>query len=155
MVVRPAASPDVPRIVALWREMWDLHAKLDPPRYVATPAAEQVIDGWVRDSVREDRSVVLVAEDGGEIAGYLLGMILENPPVVPHQFFGYVSELAVAERKRGAGVGRALLAAAEEWFRAQGLSLVELSVSERNEDAVRFWKREGFSDYLLRLRKEL
>jgi GNAT superfamily N-acetyltransferase len=135
--------------------MWDLHARLDPSRYVSTPAAEQVIERWIEENVRDDRSVVLVAREGDEIVGYALGVILENTPVVPHQFYGFVSELAVTESWRGRGVGQALLADAERWFREKGLSVVELHVSAKNPDAVRFWEREGFSDYIYRMRKEL
>ena len=155
MKVRSAGPADVPRIVELWREMWDLHGKLDPGRYVATAAAENVVKNWAEENIYGERSIVLVAEGDAAIVAYLLGTILENPPVVPQQFFGYVSELSVTESERGKGIGKALLAAANDWFRGKGLEFVELNVSTLNADAVRFWRREGYSDYLARMRMDL
>ena len=45
---------------------------------------------------------------------------------------GYVAILAVAERAEGQGVGRGLLAAAEEWGRAEGYRRLTLSASSWN-----------------------
>lgn len=153
--IRPAVTTDIPRIVELWREMWDLHEGLDPDRYVSTPAAEQVISLWIEQNLRGERAQVFVAEQDGTIVGYLLALILENPPVVPQQFFGYVSEVAVTATARDGGVGQILLNAAHDWFRSKGLSIVEVNISALNPDALRFWKRAGYSDYLHRLRRNL
>jgi ribosomal protein S18 acetylase RimI-like enzyme len=80
-------------------------------------------------------------------------MILENPPVVPSQFYGYVSEVAVRDKRRG--IGGRLLEAVHAWFREKGLPYVEVNVSVRNAVAGRFWRKQGYSEFLERLRLEL
>ena len=153
MVVRRARTTDIDPIVRLWREMWDYHTPLDP-RFQATPAADSVMRGWIEGNLASERSVVFVAEEEpGELAGYCLGMILENPPVLPSQFCGYISEIAV--RRRREGLGGQLLEAIHGWFRERHIPYVEVNVSVRNELARSFWRKYGYGDFLERLRTEL
>ncbi len=153
MRVRPGRAEDLDQVVRLWRQMWDFHAPLDQ-RFQATPAAEVVMSGWYREHLHAERSALLVAEESpGDLEGYCLAVILENPPVVPWQFYGCLSEIAV--RRPGRGVGGLLLGAAHEWFRGKGVPYVEVSVSVMNQGARRFWRRHGYREFLERLRLEL
>ena len=153
MLVRPGRTTDVDAVVRLWREMWDYHPPLDS-RFQATPAADLVMRGWIETNLASDRSAVFVAEEeSGDLAGYCLGMILENPPVLPVQFSGYVSEIAVHRRREG--VGGRLIEAVHGWFRERKIPYVEVNVSVRNEAAGGFWRKAGYADFLERLRIEL
>ena len=153
VALRRAREGDLPGIVRLWREMWDFHTPLDP-RFAATAAANFVMEGWILESIRAERSAVWVAEAApGELAGYLLAMILENPPVLPWQFYGYVSEISVSRKNQG--VGTLLLEAAHEWFREKGLPYAEVNVSVLNPEARAFWRSRGYGEFLERLRIDL
>lgn len=133
--------------------MWEYQAQFDP-RFQTTPAAETVMAGWIEDNMEAPRSAVFVAEKSpGRVDGYCLAMILENPPVLPHQFFGYVSEISVSEKRQG--VGRELLRAAHAWFRERGVPYAEVNVSVRNDAARAFWRGQGYGEFLERLRVEL
>lgn len=152
-IVRRARAEDLDGVVRLWRDMWDYHARVDP-HFQSTPAADTVMAGWIEENMSAPRSAVLVAEEApGRLDGYCLAMILENPPVLPRQFFGYVSEISVRERRRG--VGSDLLRAAHAWFRESGVAHVEVNVSVRNDAARAFWRRHGYGEFLERLRVEL
>lgn len=151
--VRRARAGDVGAIVRLWREMWDFHGPYDG-RFEATPAADVAMAAWAEIHVEADRSIVLVAEGaGGGLEGYLLGMILENFPGLPAQFYGRVSELAVHRRR--SGIGASLLGAAHDWFRAHGVPYVEVDVAVKNPVAGAFWRKRGYGPFLERLRIEL
>lgn len=140
-------------MVRLWREMWELHVPLDP-RFEITPAADLVMGKWLEESLQNGRELLLVAEaPPGRLLGYCHAMILENPPLVPRQYYGYVSEIAVSDRRRGTGTR--LLDEAHAWFREQNLSYAEVNVSVRNALAGRFWRKQGYSEFLERLRREL
>lgn len=153
VTVRRGRSEDVEALAELWRLMWDFHAPLDP-RFQATPAADRVMAAWIDENLQNPRSAVFVAEGAdGRLDGYCLAMVLENPPVLPHQFFGYVSEISVRDRRRGAGTS--LLEAAHAWFRDEGVAYVEVNVSVRNPVARAFWRRNGYGEFLERLRREL
>lgn len=87
-----------------------------------------------------DRGVTLVAEVGGDIVG-LLGAARGDRPVTAH-----VAELGitVAERARGAGVGRALMEAFEDWARAHGVTRLVLGVYDTNDTARRLYESLGY-----------
>lgn len=153
MPVRRARAEDLDGVVRLWREMWDFHTPLDP-RFRATPVADHVMSSWIESNLSNERAAVFVEEEGrGAVDGYCLAMILENPPVVPWPFYGYVSEISV--RRRRAGVGGRLLEAAHAWFRERRIPYVEVNVSVKNDAARRFWRSQGYGEFLERLRLEL
>lgn len=58
---------------------------------------------------------------------------------------GYLYHLAVAEERRGQGVGGALLDAALAALEAEGIIKAALVVFSRNELGNRFWERHGFT----------
>lgn len=151
-MIRPATVRDIPACVRLWEEMWSYHRALDP-RYEVTPMALKVMGAWIGDRIQDPRSIVLVA--GDPPAGYVLGMILENPPIVPWQFYGHISEMAVTAAQRRRGTGAKLLAAAHAWFKSQGCAYVEAQVSVRNPISRAFWRKHGYTDFIERLRIEL
>lgn len=151
-MIRRATGRDIPACVRLWEEMWTLHRGLDA-RYETTPCAAEVMSAWIDERIEDPRSVVLVA--GDPPVGYVLGMILENPPIVPWQFYGHVSELAVAAAQRRRGAGGKLLAAAHAWFKERGCAYVEAQVSVRNAMSRAFWRKHGYTDFIERLRIEL
>ena len=153
MIVRRARAEDLDALVRLWRAMWDAHLPYDP-RFAATPAADRVMAGWLEENLLNPRAAVFVAERApGAVEGYCLAMILENPPVLPQQFYGYVSEISVRDKRKG--VGTELLRAAHAWFRENGLPYAEVNVSVRNDPARRFWRGRGYGEFLERLRIEL
>jgi ribosomal protein S18 acetylase RimI-like enzyme len=153
LVVRRARTEDLDDLVRLWREMWEFHVPFDT-RFEITAAADLVMGKWFEETLQNDRALLLVAEESrGSALGYCHAMILENPPVVPQQFYGYVSEIAVHDRRRGTGTR--LLEGAHAWFREKNLPYSEVNVSVRNAVAGRFWRKQGYSEFLERLRREL
>lgn len=97
-------------------------------------------------------SYVFVAEDeDGAPAGFL------HLQTVPDFFTDarncHVSDLAVAPRCEGRGIGGALLRFAEEWARTHHCRHLTLAVFPRNERARRLYERHGFGLDLLRMAK--
>jgi len=153
VLTRRATSGDTESIVELWREMWDFNAALDP-RMAASPVANPVQRTWIEGHLESERSLVLVAQDGRDLVGYALATILENPPIVLNQFYGYVSELSVTASRRRSGVGTLLLDGVHAWFRTKGLPYAEVTAAVRNQVSRGFWRRQGYSDFVERLRND-
>ena len=57
------------------------------------------------------------------------------------------------ESERGAGVGRALTDAAMEAATEDGAEAFTVGVAHTNEDAIRFYEREGFTPFYVLLLK--
>ena len=68
---------------------------------------------------------------------------------------GHVGILAIAREAEGLGLGRALLATADDWGRARGYDRITLHVFERNARARVLYERAGYAPDLVRYRRDL
>jgi GNAT superfamily N-acetyltransferase len=94
----------------------------------------------VAESAARGERVVLAALDGaGNIVG-TVQLILDLPENQPHR--GDLAKMLVHRRARRAGVGAALLAAAETCAREQGRTLLVLDTASL--DAARLYERQGW-----------
>jgi len=102
--------------------------------------AEEVIDDCLNDPVNSGYHI-LVAEDGSAIAGY----ICYGPTPLTDGTWDIYWE-AVAQEKRGQGIGSALMKAAEEEIRkAEGrLAIIETSSTPAYEKTRRFYLGVGY-----------
>jgi GNAT superfamily N-acetyltransferase len=84
------------------------------------------------------RGEVLVATGGDELVGQLLLTPAEEPDTLE------VKNMAVAERRQGEGIGRALLMRAFEECRARGLRRITVATAAASIGNLRFYQRAGF-----------
>lgn len=69
--------------------------------------------------------------------------------------YGFITELFVEASARGAGHGRALIAACEDWTRGRGMTNLIIGVLSGNDKAAAVYHRDGFTPYNLFMRKYL
>lgn len=67
----------------------------------------------------------------------------------------YVSEIHVAEKWRGRGIGHLLLAAVEDIARERGIPALYIHTEADNAGAIRLYEREGYCMERVQLRKSL
>jgi GNAT superfamily N-acetyltransferase len=112
--VRPAAAGDLTAVACLAAELAQSFA-FSPERFRASYPS-LLADHGAR---------LLLAADGQEIVGYLLGFrhltFYANGPVA------WVEEVIVRPGDRGRGVGGALMSAFEQWAEGQGCAPVALA----------------------------
>jgi ribosomal protein S18 acetylase RimI-like enzyme len=153
--VRTAEERDVDAIVGLWHEFVNFHHELDG-RLRRRRASRKRFATLVRSLLESDRDRVVVAETAeGRLIGYALGSDRDNAPVLEPERFGLVSDIYVDEGHRREGVAGALFSDLENWFRVRGLTSVELGVLHVNTLAQAFWRAQGFTDFVDRLRRDL
>lgn len=121
-VIVPAGPHDEEVVVALWRAC-------DLTRPWNDPNAD------FRLALSSGSSVVLVAREAEEIGGAVM--------VGFDGHRGWVYYLAVASHRRGQGLGRAMMAAAEGWLRGRGAPKIQLMVRADNADALGFYAALG------------
>jgi GNAT superfamily N-acetyltransferase len=108
----------------------------------AAPASDlSVLERLHREALGESDRVVLVAEHDGELLG-MAHVAPSRAANAPHR--AEVQRVAVAERARGGGVGRALMAAVEDEGRARGPTLLWLPTHEGTA-AASFYEAVGYT----------
>ena len=95
----------------------------------------------LESGARSGNSVVIVAEIGGELAGYIE---LTGGTFHRNQATAYVV-IGVLAAAGGRGVGRGLLEEAKRWAVAHGVHRLELTVMAHNHRAIGLYERTGFS----------
>ena len=124
--IRSAVSEDEATIVDLWRACGLVATYNDP-------------DADFRFAIAGRNSSVLIAEN---VEGRIIGSVM-----VGHDGHrGWLYYVACAPAERGQGIGRAIVAAGEQWLRERGVPKVQLMVRETNTAVVNFYERLGYED---------
>lgn len=132
LVVRSATEVDLPYIVAHYApggsdSPWDPFSDLE--RIQRTP-----------------RRGLLVAEVDGVYSGFAYWYVDRKPWYAPEvDRFARVSDLHVVPTVQGKGLGRALLRAALQSIRSEGIAIVFLETDENNVRAQKLYEGEGFA----------
>jgi GNAT superfamily N-acetyltransferase len=135
--VRPARPDDWPAVAGLLVELG---------RGVAAGTAEDATHRLqFAGHLRRLDSVTLVAEVDGAVVGVV--DMEYHQRLGDHRPQARVNDLVVAEDARGAGVGRALLDAAEALARKRGCFRMALVTAAWRERTLAFYRREGWRDY--------
>ncbi len=119
------------------------------------------VRGWYLTYLRSEcaakQGKILVAEVDGQIAGFVAVQARvpsENNDEEAYEY-AYVSDLAVLEAFRNRGVGRALIAAAEDFAVDAGARWLRIAVLAQNEVPRRLYERCGFHEHDVMLEKDL
>ena len=127
--IRPARTADAEAVVRLIGELG----------YDVAPAA--AAERLTRLLVKPDHRV-LIAEADSHVVGWLHAAVAEYIEAEP---FVVIAGLVVQREYRSQGVGRALVAGAEDWARERGIPIVRLWSSASRERAHRFYERLGYA----------
>ena len=139
--VRDATSEDAEQLVPL----------LETLGYGADPVT--IADRLHRLLAIDPTGRVLVAADGHQLVGFAVlhcTPALHRPTAV-----GRITAIAVRPSVQGSGVGRALLRAAEDYFRELGLTRIEVTSGPTHARAYVFYRRLGYEDQGVRFAKGL
>ncbi len=146
LVIREPKEADLDALTALWKELvedhhggegllFDRSAEIVWRKYVM-----HIVKGLDGDG---DGDGLLVAEEDGEVSGYILYRLLK--PNIPSRYAGhiYISDIVVKRERRRRGIASAMLS-----FLMNSLGVgpyrVFLRVPSRNLAAVNFYAKHGF-----------
>ena len=138
-------SRDMCGVRALLIELQDFERTLDP----RMPAGASIADEYVPYMIarcRECRGTILVAESGGQVAGFaaVLSKVRSEDLDDGDLEYGLVSEIVVARHFRGRGIGRSLLEAAEAYARENHARWLRIGVLAANQAADRLYGSMGY-----------
>ncbi len=127
MEIRPAEAADAGAVFAM---LGRFATSYEPDREAFEPSFAALLDS--------EAVALLVAGDDGTLTGYV--MAVEFATLFANASVVQIEELFVEEAERGAGTGRALVAAVVEW--AGSRAAVEVTVPTRRAGA--YYERLGF-----------
>lgn len=164
IVVRECRTGDANGIARIGRENGAYYASL-APEYFKQPDDEGFAefiegDGEWRD---EPTNLALVAEIGGEVAGYLEASV--QPPLDSARWQGQrdlaevrlsINYVGTADAFKRMGVATRLVEAAEEWGRSQGATVAICDTYIDSPLSMPFWEeRMGYARRAVVFRKRL
>lgn len=132
------------------------HYDYDPQRFMAPGTQPEI--GYARflgSQLNERDAAIFVAEDEGQVVGYVYAGIEPISWKELRDECGYVHDIVVDDSRRGRGVGTALMEAALAWMRERGLPRVVLSTAQPNRGAQHLFERLGFRRTMVEMTKEL
>lgn len=153
ITIRKATDEDQQFIVSLVARL----TEFGPPPW-RNPAKMNAVDADVMSDRLKNPSPnadVFVAEDEkGARLGYM-HMRTSTDYYAPGELHAHIADLVVAADGEGKGVGKALMAHAEDWARSRGYTQVTLSVFTQNTRARELYKRMGYGEDIILYVKDL
>jgi ribosomal-protein-alanine N-acetyltransferase len=137
--IRPAASADIERIVALDRAT-ELLPHWPVAAYVA--ALEPATGSFAPPGTHR---CLFVAETARELAGFAVASVTRIQTPDATQLLAELESVAVAIASRRSGIGRALCLAVIDWAHQHGATAIELEVRSRSEGAIALYRQLGFA----------
>lgn len=156
VLIRRADAHDVPELGALGTALMRTHYAFDAQRFLDPGGGDD--EGYARflgSQLHDDAAVVLVAVRQRRVVGYVYAAIEPLSWKDLRDECGFVHDLLVTDAARGGGIGEALLDAAIEWLREQGMPRVVLGTAAQNETAQRLFRRRGFRPTMIEMTLEL
>jgi ribosomal protein S18 acetylase RimI-like enzyme len=150
--IRPAAPADrdfvlsiAPRLnefdVPPWRDRADMNR-----------GDARVLEAVLTDQPAGSAVFIAETEDGTPLGFIHLNV---ETDYYTHEEFGHISDIVVAPEGEGQGVGRALMAAGEDWARHRGYRLITLNVFTENTRARALYERLGYGEDFVKYIKAL
>ena len=156
IVIRLARDSDVSALGQLGALLLETHYRFDERRFMAPHPESAEGYGWfLRSQLREEDSVVFVAERGGAIVGYVYAGLEPMSWKELRDMAGFIHDVVVEESSRRLGVANLLVAAAIEWLRAHGAPRVMLWTAEQNPAAQNLFSHLGFRRTMIEMTLEL
>jgi ribosomal protein S18 acetylase RimI-like enzyme len=152
--IRDARIEDLGAVVDLWDLLVDHHSTMSP-YFVPARDSREKWSKYLAKKFSEKSTKLLVAEEGGDIVGFMLCLLTPNKPIFRDKTVGVISDVYVSENRRNRGVMKEMLKAALKWFKKNKIQSVELSVAAANVEARSAWGQLGFKPYLIQKRIDL
>src|SRR5271157_461738 len=147
-IVRPAKSNEIDAIVSLWKEFVADPSAIDEPIPTHTENTKKQTQ-FLGELIDHDPRQVLVAEEGGQLVGYLACKREVKPLLETQKKQSYIANLYVKASHRKKGIGKELLQVCLKDLNDLGPREVELYVWVSNEDAMRLYKAMGFKEHMV------
>ena len=144
MITRLANAGDHDAIFPMLRQLRLRQQQLDAALYELHPDAERRFLRWVGEVGEDPRTTLLVAEEQGQIIGFVYATIEQDLPIYLHEEFAVIREWWVEPSFRNRGAGRALIDLAIKELAGVGVCQLRVRTAAGDADTRALLGRCGF-----------
>jgi L-amino acid N-acyltransferase YncA len=155
MTTRLGHSGDFHALAPMMRQFRVRQRQLDPILYELRPDAEQQFRRWIGQMSQDPRALLVVAEEQGQLIGFLYTTMETDAPIYVHDEFALVREWWVEPAFRGRGAGKALIDRAAAELAAIGVRQLRVRAPAADDDANAAMQRCGFRNGVREMVMEL
>lgn len=156
MNIRKAKKGDIDDILKLADQLRRTEVPLDKTKNLKA-------DSYLSDEYRDHElkyivarsKIFLVAEDNGQVIGYVNGYINKKSEIYYKEPVAYLDCLCVDKTARKRGIGKKLIDEFCNVVKKKGARYVKLNAFENNIPAVSLYKKEGFEEYSIYYMKRI
>ena len=143
MDIRYAVEEDIPGLLALLRQVGQVHHEIRPDIFPENTLKYD--ENALRELLMDAKRPVFVAMEGNVVAGYCFCVHKdhEDTSVSVGRRELYIDDLCVDENRRGQGIAGALYRHATAYAKSCGCGFVTLNVWCGNDNAMRFYENAG------------
>lgn len=157
--IREYKSSDRLHIVRCMEELQDYLVNVDEMKFTRRmPEYGEHFTKKLLQEVRDKNGRIYIAENEGEIVGFIAGIVYEWSSEVLLECIplksGRVLELFVDSKHRRQGIGKMLMRKMEECFRESGCDVLRVEVFEPNTEAYQFYQGLGYQDRIIDMIKK-
>jgi len=142
--IRLCRPPDLDELLAITRSAYTCD-RFHVDRALAPGVADRLYEAWVRRSCSgQEADAVMVSTRQGKVLAFATCKLGRDSDAGAGASTGTIGLVATAEEARGLGIGSATLEGALDWFRQQGVEVVEVGTQMQNVGACRLYEQAGF-----------
>ncbi|MDP8003463.1 MAG: GNAT family N-acetyltransferase [Caldisphaera sp.] len=144
--IREASESDIQQLVELIVRLKSVNEELDPNFRVAEDIYN-IVEKYVKDSLNEDKVVMLVAEDESDktVAGIIRFELIDRLFYVP-RIKAEITDFYIKPLYRRKRLGVTLLQKAIEVARSKGAGIITAKYPAGNDIADSFYEKQGFTN---------
>jgi len=162
ITIREANLKDVPQIVELWIKFMGEHDEIvihGNPEFKEHVAKDTSVGEsyriFLQSHIESTEGVVFMAMKESAIIGYILIFIKDEIPIYKNKRLGYIGDLYIKKDFRSQGLSSKLKDKSLEWFKKKEVKFIAVPVSPSNKQAYSVYKKWGFLDYTIEMRREI
>ena len=146
MIIRRATRADKPFLDRLYTEL-EHDAVMYQPEHFVMSEVSRLTD----EMFDSDAQTILVAEENGEVIGFAHVMLLRAKAIscLKPQTGVYIQDMVVTSGCRSRGTGTLLMDAVKEYGKDNYADFVRTQVFPMNEQGMRFYVKNGFSEKMI------
>ena len=148
LLIKKATLEDLKTIQNLNNQLF----KLEKENYDSTLVSNWPLTNegklYFEDLINNQYVIVAILND--EIVGYLAGTINEKGSYEEVQY-GEINNMLIKDECRGYGIGKKLINNFKDYCRENNIYNVKVEASAKNENAINFYKKNGFEEFNITL----